>query len=363
MKIIERYILKEFIASVFYCIAVFIFLYVMADLFNYLDEMMKNQVSLNSILTYYLNSTPSIFVQVTPVAVLLSTAYVLSNLNRNNEITALRASGVSLWSIIRPILVAGFLLSLLVFIVNDKIVPPSFEVSNKIRQEEIRDVKKDGQKEKILENVALYGSDNRMIYAKYFDPRKNTLKEIIILEHDKDQNIKSKSSAEEARWRNNKWVFRDFYTYSLDKKGDIIGTSIDEEKTIGLKETPEDFKKLKWRTEYMNFAELREYISRFSGSGIKTIKVLSVDLHYKISFAFVSLIVIVVAAPLSLVVKRGGGLLIGIGISIAVVLTYYAVSSICLALGKAGFFPPFIAAWMANFIFLGLGIYLMRKRK
>ena len=95
MKIIERYILKEFVISTFYCLVVFIFLYIMGDLFNYIDEMIRNRVQPATILVYYINFIPSIFVEVTPVAVLLSTVYTLSNFNRHNEITALRASGLT----------------------------------------------------------------------------------------------------------------------------------------------------------------------------------------------------------------------------------------------------------------------------
>ena len=105
----------------------------------------------------------------------------------------------------------------------------------------------------------------------------------------------------------------------------------------------------------MDYKQLANYINRFSESGLKSIRQLLVELHYKISFAFISVIVIMVAAPLSLLPVRGG-ILMGIGISIVVALSYYAFSAIALALGKAGVLPPFISAWTANFFFLGLGI-------
>ncbi len=363
MRIIERYIFKEFIKSVFYCLAVFIFLYIMADLFNYIDEMIRNHVPVKSVIVYYTTFIPSIFVQVTPIAILLSTVYILSTFNRHNEITALRVSGVSLWAIIRPLLVAGFLFSLVVFLVNDKVVPPAMEISSKIKKEEIRETKKKKNKDKYLKNISIYGTKNRIIYVGSFNPDKNILNEVIILEHDDNQNIASKTSAREAHWENGSWVFFDTSSYRLSSKGEIIGTPLfAKKKVFDLDETPGDFKKLQWRTEFMNYAELKDYIRRFSGTSLRTAKQLLVDLHYKISFAFISLIVIIIATPIALLPTRGG-MLIGVGLSILVALSYYAVSGICLALGKAGMLPPFLSAWAANLIFLGFGIYLMRKRK
>ena len=363
MKIIERYICKEFTKSFLYCLAVFIFLYIMADLFNYIDEMIHNRVAVKTVFIYYATFVPKIFVDITPIAVLLSTVYILSVLNRHNEITVLRASGISLWKIIRPLLVVGFVLSLFVFIVNDKIVPPSLIISSKIRKEEIRETKKKKTKSKILKDIAIYGTKNRLIYVRYFDTQKNILKEIIILEHDKNQTLISKSSAQEAHWKKNKWIFHNFSTYRLNSKGDIIGNPIFfEKKAFDLDESPEDFKRLQWRTEFMNYKELRDYITRFSGTGLRAVGKLLVDLYYKISFAFISLVVIVLATPLALISNRGG-ILIGIGISILVVLSYYAISAISIALGKSGAIPPLVSAWMAHVIFLGLGIYLMRKKQ
>ena len=248
------------------------------------------------------------------------------------------------------------------FSVNDRVAPATLAISAKIRTEEIRDTKKAGDKKNILKNIFIHGTKNRKIFVHFFDTEKNTLEEIIILEFDNDLNPVSKTSAREAEWKNNKWIFYNLSTYRLDNTFNIVGKpAFYREKEFGLDESPEDFKKLRKHTDLMSYKELKTHIRRFSGSGLKTARELLVDLHYKISFAFTSLVVILVAAPLALLIHRGG-ILTGIGISIFVALSYYAFSAISLALGKAGLIPPFISAWTANFTFLGLGIYLMRKR-
>ncbi len=90
-------------------------------------------------------------------------------------------------------------------------------------------------------------------------------------------------------------------------------------------------------------------------------KGLLVDLHYKISFSFISLIIILIGAPFALITTRGG-VLIGIGTSIAIGLLYYAFIAMSLAFGKAGLLPPIVAAWLGNIVFAWLGIHLINKR-
>jgi lipopolysaccharide export system permease protein len=91
------------------------------------------------------------------------------------------------------------------------------------------------------------------------------------------------------------------------------------------------------------------------------VKGLLVDLHYKVSFAFISLIIILIGAPFALITTRGG-VLIGIGMSIAIGLLYYAFIAISLAFGKAGLLPPVVAAWLGNVVFAFLGVRLVNKR-
>ncbi len=111
MQIMDRYILKSFILSLIYCLAAFIFLYIIVDLFNYLDEMMRNRLPAQTVILYYATLAPTIFVQVAPMASLLAVVYTLSNLKRYNELTAMRVSGVSLWKILKPLLFTTALLA------------------------------------------------------------------------------------------------------------------------------------------------------------------------------------------------------------------------------------------------------------
>ena len=362
MKIIDRYLTKSFLASFIWCLFVFIIMAIIIDVFSFIDDIVKYKIPFQSLFAFYFYYTPTIFVQIIPMAALLSTIYILSNLNKNNEITAMKSSGIGLWRIMTPLIVLGILISAFVFIVSDKVVPVSSKVSQMIRREELEKHRQNESQTKIIENVAVYGTGNRIVFARSYDTINKKLSDIIIHEQDMSENLVSKITAQSAIWTGDGWKFYKVIVYKIDNSGKIMSTPVFYgEKIIPLKEKPRDFASKEWKADFMSYKELKNYIDNFKGSGMKITKGLLVDLHYKIAFPFISLIIIMAAAPFALLTMRGG-VLIGVGMSIVIGLLYYAVIAISLAFGKAGIFPPFLAAWFGNIVFAALGIYLLNKR-
>lgn len=363
MKIIDRYMSKNFAASFIWCMFVFVVMAVTIDIFSFIDDIVKNKIPFQSIFAFYFYYTPTIIIQqVTPMAVLLSTIYVLSNLNKNNEIIAMKSSGIGLWRILAPLLVIGFLISIFVYIANDRIIPITSKVSQMIRREELEKHKANDNKARIVENVAVYGTGNRIVFARNYEVSNKRLNDIIIHEHDAAENLISKTTAQSAVWTGNNWKFYKVIKTKVDNAGKIIGApEFFGQITIPLKERPRDFAYGEWKSDFMSYRELSGYIRNFRGVDIKIARNLLVDLHYKIAFPFISLIIIMVAAPFALLTMRGG-VMIGIGMSIVIGLLYYAVIAISLAFGKSGLFPPIVAAWFGNVVFAALGIYLLNKR-
>lgn len=372
MKILDRYLLKHFIGPFLFCLLMFILLYVVIDLFDKLNEMIENNVDLGILFPYYLNFIPLIFVQMTPIAVLISTMYSLGTFNRHNEILAMQASGMSLLRILRPLIITGFLISVATFIVNDRVVPSTIVNASEMKEKKIdaaKRKKKQRKGEKILENIAFFGEGNKIIYARRYSVYSNKIVEFIMHSEDENQNIVSKTTATEVQWDGGKWLGKNVMFYHLDSTGRIIGEpKYHEEKYLDIKEAPVDFRKRRHQTqfmsfEFMSFAELKGYIERFSFESGPTIRNLKVALHQKVAFPFISLIVILIAAPFALVHTRKGGLLVGVGVSIALVFGYYALMTISLAMGKAGFLHPIISAWLTNILFACIGLFLIIRHK
>lgn len=362
MKIIDRYIVKGFLSSFLWCLFVFVIMAVIIDIFSFIDDIVRYKIPLQSVIAFYFYYIPTIFVQIMPMAALLSTIYTLSNLNKNNEITAMKSSGISLWRILTPLLVLGFLISTFAFIINDKLIPLTSKVSQMIRREELEKYKADNKQLKTIENVAVYGTGNRIVFARTYNIAEKKLGDIIIHEHDAKENLVLKITANSAVWTGTEWKFFRVIMYKVSNSGKLLGAPIFySEKIIPLKEKPGDFANKELKADFMSYGELRNYIGNFQGSGIKITRNLLVDLNYKLAFPLISLIIIMVAAPFALLMIRGG-VMIGIGTGIVIGLLYYAVIAISLAMGKAGILSPVVAAWSGNVIFTGVGIYLLNKR-
>ena len=362
MKIIDRYMVRGFLSSFLWCLFVFVIMAVIIDIFSFIDDIVKYKIPLQSVIAFYIYYIPTIFVQIIPMAALLSTIYMLSNLNKNNEIIAMKSSGVSLWRILTPLLVLGFLISAFTFMINDRVIPLTSKVSQMIRREELEKYKAGDKQLKIIENVAVYGTGNRIVFARSYNTVEKKLSDIIIHEHDVDENLISKITAKNAIWTGSEWKFLKVIMYKVDNAGKVLGPPVFyNEKIIPLKERPRDFANKELKADFMSYKELLSYIGNFRSADMKITRNLLVDLNYKLAFPFISLIIIMVAAPFALLTMRGG-VMIGIGMSIVIGLLYYAVIAISLAFGKAGIFPPVVAAWSGNVIFAGVGIYLLNKR-
>jgi lipopolysaccharide export system permease protein len=246
--------------------------------------------------------------------------------------------------------------------VNDRVIPTSSKIANYIRTEELEKEKLKNASSRIVKNVAIYGAGNRIVFARSYDTENKILNDIIIHEHDAAESLTYKITAQSGAWTGDGWKFYNVVVYHIDNAGNILGEpKFYGEKDVPLKEKPRDFANREWRSEYMSYGELKKYIVNFRGTGARLVKNLLVDLHYKISFPLISFVIILIGAPFAITTTRGG-VLIGIGMSIAIGLLYYAFIAIFLAFGKAGILPPIVSAWLGNIVFAALGIHLVNKR-
>jgi lipopolysaccharide export system permease protein len=339
----------------------FMFLYVIVDIFSQLDEILRNKVPMGLLLQYYSSFMPIIFVQTVPIAGLLATVYMLSVLNKNNELTAAKACGISVNRLLVPVFILAIILGLASFIVNETFVPSGMITAEKIKTEYIKAGYGGPKKIDLIKNLTFYGTGNQLIYAQEFSTETNTLTGIIIIERGKANRLKRKILARQASWIDDKWVFYDCIIYRFDSLGRASGNPlVFKEKIIQLLETPEKIQRYEFQTEYMSYKELKGHIDRLSGSNPKILNSLKTDLHFKTALPFVVIIIMLLGIPFALSTKRGGAMS-GIGISVLVGLIYYGSIYFVLAVGKGGIIPPIIAAHLSNSLFLLIAIILLRR--
>ncbi len=363
MRIIDRYIIKNFLISFFYCLTLFVFLYIIIDLFGHLDEILRHRVPLLMLQEYYLSMIPFIMLHTTPVSALISTIYLMSSMNRYDEISALQATGVNMLRILAPFLVMGLIISMSVFIISERLLPLSMKNVQGIRERFIEKGPQDkGRSHKTIETIAMYGKNDRLIFIKSYDAYNKIATGITILQQDKNGNVIEKINAQRARWTGLAWVFSSVLFYRLGEQGMILGSpSFFEEKDIAM-EDPEELMTKGAYYEFMDFKNLSSYIQNFSNTSPDIIMRLKVDLHQKISLPFANLIVILIGSAFATNIRRRGKTttMVGIGASMAIGFVYYAIMASSIALGKGGILPPFLSAHLANILFGSIGIILIR---
>ena len=360
MRILDRYLVNRFTHSLLYCLCLFSLLFIVIDVFNNLDDFLKSGVDVQIIATYYLFSVPLILVQVVPMAVLVSILYVLGNLSRHNEISAMKASGVSSFHILAPYLFIGAVISFGIFLVSERVVPRTSITSASIMEGLIEKGKKKFQ-ERSIQNATLFTKGNRMVYAREYELATDTLYDIVLFEDDPHRLLQTKIAAKKGAYEDGRWRFYDTIEYRMNRRGELDGEPrFSDRITVDLEAKPSDFLRESLSVEYMNTKQLDEYIRHLQNVSRKLVQKMRVDFHYKIAFPFVSFVVMLIGAPLAMRADRGGALL-GIGTSVAIVMLYYGINSVVLALGKGGHLPPVFSAWFSNLFFATVGLYLIRN--
>ncbi len=362
MRILDRYILKSVLSTFFLCLFTFFFLYIIVDLFSHLDVILQNKISLDVVELYYLTFLPAIFIQVSPFACLLATLYTFAKLNQDNEIIAMRSSGLSIFQITKTAIIFGFIVSIFVFWINDKIAPDYRMQNMKIKEQmESNSEKPKAKGLQVLKNLTIYGSKNRLFYVNKFDPAKNTMEGIIILEHDAKQNIIKKIVANKGVFKNNLWEFYQSITYIFDENGQLKSDpQFLEEEIMPLTETPEEFINQKQSTDLMSLAQIEDYIWRLSKSGATTvIRNLRVDYYQRFTLPLTNLIIILIGIPFSFKMRRKATGMSSFGISLVVGFIYYVLTAVSIAMGKAGIIIPFLSVSLSHILMLLLSIYLI----
>ncbi len=353
MLIINRYFIREFLKIFMLCMATFIALYIMVDLFDRMDDILKRQVPLSLIIMYCLCGIPMIVFQVCPLGVLLSTFITIGLFVRHNEITALKAHGISLFRVLQIFMVISIGLCFFSIWLQEYVLPYTNTQFKEIKNVHI----KGRQRSRLLKRPHFwYRSDDAVYNIEFFDPEKNRLQKIAILYFGPGIFLSKRIDAQAAVWVNDMWQLQEGTVREFLPNGEMTLNTFTTKK-ISINKTPEDFKMSRKEGDEMSISELRGFIKKIRREGFPSAPYV-VDMHAKISYSFINVIMALLGIPFALWIGRSGGMALGIAISIATGFLYWTFFAFCLSLGKGGSIPPFMAAWIANGAFGALGVYI-----
>ena len=345
MKLLDRYLLREFIGYLALGLTGFIVIFVVVDIFEKIDVFLDHHASLDLIARFYLYRAPEVVVQVMPVALLLATFLALGQLNKFGELTAMRAVGLSLVRILMPVLAIAAGAALVALALSEVVVPKANRERDDIYDEQIQNLRRETTAER--PDLTYLGTAGRIWYARLYLVNERRLHEVSVQEFAGDQ-LKRRIDASECTWDGKQWVF----TAGIERTfvGDReIAQPFDRKRIEGLRERPEDFAKESRNPGEMNFFELKTFVDRLRASGGAVAKYL-VDLHLKLAFPLVNFIVVMIGASLATQLRLQSAA-VGFGLSVAISFLYYGFMRTGQALGHTGALPPYAAAWIGDAVF------------
>ncbi len=359
MKILDKLLLVDFLKALLFILIAFVFIFVIVDLFDDLARFIEKKVLIFDIFMYYAYQMPSIAVLVFPVAALLSLFFSLGLMAKNYEILALKANGITLYRIFFTYLVAGLMMSLFIIFINETLVPYANE---KVRLQKRIKINKLPAIDYHYQNDLKYLGEGGYTYSiKTYEGKKKEMRRIIILKFDEHHRVVRRIDAKSGIWNDGVWELKDGYVRVFtDSLGQRV-TAFKSRQFSELKEKPSDFSKRVKSLEEMKYSEVKDYVRRLRKSG-KDPSIALLELYTKISFPFVTFIIIFLGAPLSADTRRSG-IALGFGLSLLISFVYWGSLQISKAYGIKGDVTPSLAAWLPNILFAVIGVFLIVRIK
>jgi LPS export ABC transporter permease LptG len=332
---------------------------VLFTLFDLLDDIVRNGIPASTVLDYFTFFTPQILMLVVPMSVLLGVLVNFGILEKNSEITAIKAGGWSLYRVAVPVFVISTMLCFGLFLLQDYVLPYANVVQDELHN---RIKGKPPQSSMRLQRKWIFGKSDRIYNYEYFDGNQNSFVDLNVYDIDlKQAKILRRTHAARANIdRNGMWTLEDGWVRDYEAAYD--GFKRIKKETLRFPENAAYFQKEIFQpkeSSKMTYPELRSYINYLMQSGYDATE-LRVELNKKISFPLSCLVMALVGVPFSFSTGKKGAFF-GIGASIAVAISYWGIAGVFEAMGAYGLLVPALAAWAPNLLFGSAGLALLFK--
>jgi len=381
MKLIDRYLLREYLAPLLYCVLAFCMVYIVWDLFDNFSTFIQAQIPARTLLAYYLAFLPaangpcSFLLVIVPVSLLVSALYALWRLARHNELTAMRASGLGLYRILGPFLSVGIVCAVGTGLIQEFVTPQTTYWTYTFRQQLKRG---DGRE---TGGVLPYVNERarREWIINGFEVRKPTVLHNVTLRESRGEGAAAReiwTQADEARWLDGCWWFLGVRSWAYDANGNPVqrygadGELLDwkppaepRREMRHLKETPEDFVNEMKEPRFLSARALWTYLERHKTQLSKrTAAQYAVDMHIRLAMPWSCVLVALVGFSTGARTERQGAIF-GILAALGVFFAYYTCVYVGDALGKAMVLSPWLGGWLPNIVFCFVGLVLLCRMR
>lgn len=361
--LIDGYVLNSFL---FYFAIFLIALVLLIEVFTFfelLGDMVKNDIGMSTMFDYLSHLAPKLIYDLTPIGTLVASLICFGILTKHNEVTALKAGGISTHRLATPVLVVSFAISAALFAFDHYYIPEANR-----RQERLRAEIKNKPVASYLrpDRQWFYGQGSRIYNFRLMDRYRAVMSDVNVYELDPHSfQLTHQISADRAAWDSNAqtWRFRNGISDTIGEKSNpdyrlFYGASATFPE---LTEPPSWFVKEEKEYKEMNFKELGSYINELQLGGFETTP-LRVQYYKKFAVPLFAFIMAVLSIPFAFIAGNKGAMT-GVGISLGIAIAYWSIGTVFEQIGNLNQLPPVMAAWSPDLIFMLAGFYLMSRMK
>ena len=354
MKVIDKYLIGEFMRNFLACLGFFTALLLVVrfgekEVGTFIARRMSFAASMESLFL----QVPGYIIQIAPPSTLFAAFFSLGRMTQNNEITAMRTCGISLYRIFLPIFIVAMLVAISMMAFNDQVVTRATK-----RDTDLKGF--NNQTPGTATNIVFFGSDNRIFYINSISLRDQRMEKLTIYEMDLNNSVKSQLDAKEASWIGYEWHLK--HGIIRTNKDGIWEETPFEEKKISVKVDPEIIVKGSQGQITMPLTELSKLI-KFKKETGQVVRKDLVGFHSRLSFPFACFVMAILGAPLFVMFGRSG-VAVGFLLTMFISFIYWGVAlAIFEALGDNGKLSPIMSCWSANMIFMAIGMIFVYKVK
>jgi LPS export ABC transporter permease LptG len=358
-QLLDIYLVRNFVYYFVLLTVGFVVLFEVFTFFELLDDIAQHRTTLIAVALYFIYLACYLFYQLAPLAALVSVLVTLGVMTKNNELVAFKASGLSLYRIALPLLLAGIFLAASLLVLDDTYLPYANQ-----RQDALRNQIKGRPAQTYFQPARqwIFGENTKIYNYELFDPDQNLFGGLSVFELDPDTfQIRRRVFADRATWvqSENTWALtggwiRDFKEGKVSQYTPFKVQSLPE-----ISEPPSYFRREVRQSYQMNWRQLGEYIQGLRQAGFDTAR-LSVQWQKKFAFPLIAAIIVFLGAPFAFLTGTRGAVG-GLAVAVGVAIVYWATAALFEAMGSVGQLPPLLAAWSPDAIFGFLGVYFFLK--
>lgn len=353
MNVLARYLVGLYLRTFLLCLAGAVGLVLVVEFFDRIGDFAAYDSDPSLIAVYFALKIPKLMADVYPAAALLAVLLGVGSLVRGNEVLAMHACGVSVARVARPLLVTSLVLSAMVMLWNEIVVPPTASRARAVKDIGIKGLRERG----MLDATSLWlQAPSGFLNIDYFDAAKETLQGITLHDMDEDFHLQRLIEIPSASWTGDRWKLQGGTVRTFAEDGTFTYVPLGD-RPVDLGGTPEEFRKKAPRSDEFTIGELAQKIRTLEAKGLDPAG-FQVDLHFRMALPLSGVITVLIGLPLALRGSRRSGTAQHLGTGMGFCFAYWVTQALTVSAGHAGTLPPVVAAWAANAIFLLVGTIL-----